>query len=305
MLGWLLSLFDWRKREPRSEPRAIASRLEFITLADGVAQTLRDEYAEHRQTDRGHEEIGWILLGVREGNEAIALASLPAGTQRNAGAAHVWFNSEVQTLACRMLRQYDKRLIMIGVVHTHPGSMRYPSDGDLRGDRQWVAQLRGGEGAFAIGTADARIGESAANLQVFPDTCFSWYALAASDKAYRPLPIRIMPGPDLAGPLRPHWTTIETYAEPLNRLHRQLASVHFGIMTEDGQNLVNVTISLAEKNQQVRLLLSETDVRYYWEKEGDMIAVDPLETNIERAVYLILAELAKESPVESKSLVES
>jgi proteasome lid subunit RPN8/RPN11 len=305
MFGWLFNLFDWRKREPRAEPRTLSNRLESITLTEGVAQTLRDDFDDHRCTERGHEEIGWILLGIREGNDAIALAALPAGANRDASWGHVQFNCDAQTLASRILRQEDKRLQIIGVVHTHPGSMRYPSDGDLHGDRQWVAQLRNGEGVFAIGTADARVGESSPHLQVFTDTCFSWYALSASDKEYRPLLIRTRPGSDLAGPLRAHWATIESHAVALNRLFRQLAIVRFSTLLEDGQNHLVLSIALAEKNQQLRLLLSDVDVRYYWEKDGELIAVDPLESNIERGVYRILAELAKDSPVEARTLVES
>jgi proteasome lid subunit RPN8/RPN11 len=307
MLGWFIKLFSWRKREPSVEPRAIATqaRLEYVTLTDGVAQTLRDDYAEHRRSERGDEEIGWILLGVRQGNEAIALAALPAGAERDAGIAHVQFNSEAQALASRILRQNDKRLQILGVVHTHPGSMRYPSDGDLQGDRRWVAQLRGGEGVFAIGTADIRPSESAAHLQVFTNTCFSWYALGAMDSKYRPLPIHTIAGPDLAQPLRPLWSTIESFAIVLNRLCRQLANVRFEIVNESEQKLLCVKIPLAEKNQQLRLLLSEANARYYWDREGELLAIDPHENQPDRAVYLILAELANESAAETRSLVES
>jgi proteasome lid subunit RPN8/RPN11 len=309
MLGWLVRLFTWEKREPRVErPAAAPTGLEYITLADGVAHTLRDDYAEHRQSDRGHEEIGWILLGIRQGNEAIALAALPAGADRDAGATHVQFNAEAQVLASRILRQGDKRLQMIGVVHTHPGSMRTPSDGDWEGDSRWVAQLRGGEGVFAIGTADARAEEAAPHLQVFTDTCFSWYALSASDRVYRPLPLRITAGLDLAQPLRSVWDAIETHSAPLNRLCRQLARVQFEIVDEDEQIVLCVKIGLTEKNQQLRLLLSEMEARYYWEREGELIAIDPHETQPDRAVYLILAELAKEAAPrgwETRTYVES
>ena len=62
----------------------------------------------------------------------------------------------------RIVRQTDRRLTIVGVVHTHPGSLRHPSDGDFRGDSEWVASLRGGEGVFGIGTADGP--EAAATL---------------------------------------------------------------------------------------------------------------------------------------------
>ena len=67
-------------------------------------RTLFLEYAEHRSGARGDEEIGWIILGRREETHAIALATLPAGTHRSAGVAHVRFNSSAQALASRRRR---------------------------------------------------------------------------------------------------------------------------------------------------------------------------------------------------------
>ena len=88
--------------------------------------------------------MGWYML-----------ATLPAGADTDAGVAHVRFHAEAQGVACRVLRQQDRRLRMLGVVHTHPGSLRHPSSGDFRGDSLWVGQLAGREGIFAVGTADA------------------------------------------------------------------------------------------------------------------------------------------------------
>jgi proteasome lid subunit RPN8/RPN11 len=127
MFQWLSKLVRWW----RGDRTATApSRLARITLTDGITKTLFEDYAEHRRSERGDEEIGWILLGIRQGSEAIALAALPAGAHRDAGAAHIRFNSDAQAVGCRILRQHDKRLQIIGVVHTHPGSLRQPSGGE-------------------------------------------------------------------------------------------------------------------------------------------------------------------------------
>ncbi len=132
--------------EPSSAPSGrtpIAyAPLQRIFLTDGVGRTLFEEFADHRR-ERGEEETGWVLLGLRDAQEAVVLATLPAGALADAGVAHVRFNSEAQALASRIVRQADKRLTILGVVHTHPGSLRHPSDGDLRGDSDWVANLRG------------------------------------------------------------------------------------------------------------------------------------------------------------------
>ena len=84
------------------------------------------------------------------------LATLPAGAERDAGEAHVRFNSAAQALASRIVRQEDRRLTLLGVVHTHPGSLRHPSARRLpRATASGWPKLRGGEGVFGIGTADA------------------------------------------------------------------------------------------------------------------------------------------------------
>src|SRR5206468_312309 len=187
--------------------------------------------------ERGGEETGWLLLGWRDADEAVALATLPAGADREAGEAHVRFNSSAQAVGSRIVRQADRRLTLLGVVHTHPGSLRHPSDGDFRGDSKWVAQLRGGDGVFGIGTADAKPGPTDAvawqpqpNRQCLGELCLSWYALGKDDRAYRPLPVEVTLGPDLAKPLRPVWGQVEEYAERLDKLARQQARVAFGVL---------------------------------------------------------------------------
>src|SRR5438105_1121077 len=127
--------------------------LERVILSDGVNRTLFEEYAAHRRNEQGDRETGWLLLGLRREDEAIVLATLPAGARSDAGVSHVRFNSAAQALGSRIVRQKDRGLVALGVVHTHPGSLRHPSDGDYQGDCQWVSCLRGQEGVFGIGTA--------------------------------------------------------------------------------------------------------------------------------------------------------
>jgi proteasome lid subunit RPN8/RPN11 len=304
MLGWLTSLLSfWRRRA-----RAPAStRIERIVLTEGVARTLFDDYTEHRRSIRGDEEFGWILLGHREGEDAIARAALPAGANRDAGAVHVQFDAQAQALASRIVRQKDKRLHLIGVVHTHPGSLRVPSEGDLQGDRRWVAHLRSCEAVFAIGTADV-LGQStnATNVQVEGELCFSWYALAVGDAGYRPLPITAAPGPDLAESARAIWETIETFADSVEHLCRQFANVQLDLQRTDAENALAVKITLPSPGEELRLLLYAGEARYYWQRGDEVIAIDPHDPNLVRAVHLILAELAKEAePREVESLIEN
>jgi proteasome lid subunit RPN8/RPN11 len=305
LMDWLKSLRTWW-RGGAAPDAAARNRLERIVLTDGVSRTLFDDFQDHRRSSRGAEEIGWLLLGHREGNNAVALAALPAGTQRDAGVAHVQFHSDVQELASHILRGDDRRLTIVGVVHTHPGSMRQPSGGDLQGDRLWVGQLRGGEGAFAIGTADAHSEQPAEHQQRYGELCFSWYALAETDTRYRPLRVQVTIGADLAKPMRAAWNLIETHARCLNRLFRQLAKVRCEVTQEQSAPVLAMCIVLPEQKQCLRLLLNGTKARYYWDRDGELLAIDPREPQVDRAVFMILAELANTpARAESESLVES
>jgi hypothetical protein len=274
--------------------------LERVVLTDEVSRTLFDDYAAHRASDRGKEEIGWVLLGLREADQAVALAALPAPTDRDAGEAHVWVTGPAHLLASRVIRQDDRRLQMLGVVHTHPGSLRHPSAEDLKGDREWVPQLRGGEGVFGIGTADAANDAEGTptatnpkpHVQCLGGLRFSWYTLAAGDKKYREVPVVLTIGPDLARPLRPVWSVVEEHAERLGRLARQQASVRFEVTeTKTGAALATV-VGLAEPGGAVRVVVEGKEVRYYYESNGAAFQVDLPDAAPDQGVYLLLAELA-------------
>jgi proteasome lid subunit RPN8/RPN11 len=282
-------------------PRAYL-KLKHVILTDEVARTVFDEFAVHRRGNRGEEETGWVLLGVREAESAVVLATLPAGAERNAGVAHVRFNASAQGLASRIVRQWDRRLTMVGVVHTHPGSLRHPSDGDFQGDSLWVGQLRGKEGIFGIGTADGEepVGHSPtrvawqpkSHVQCLGNLRLSWYALGVGDAAYRPLPLQLTLGPDLARPLHPVWDTIENFAGALERLCRQQAGMTFELVQGREGPALAVHLQLAQPGNCLRLLLEKKQACYYWIMNNDLVEVAPKEDRLDRAVYLILAELA-------------
>ena len=294
---------------PEPPPRGPLEPLRRVLLTDSVSRTLFEEYAAHRAADRGDEETGWVLLGLREQDQAVALATLPAGTRRDAGVAHVRFNSGAQALASRIVRQADRRLTMLGVVHTHPGSLRHPSDGDFQGDSQWVQQRRGGEGIFGIGTADAPEEPSRGalfarqprpNVHCLGELCFSWYSLRANERGYRALPVELTVGPDLARPLHEVWTTLEEHAERLDRLYRQQAGIICNVVEEETGMALAVTIPLAEAGDAIRVLLRPKDVRYYVLRGGEVFAVDCPADSIDQSVYLLLADLSAKLPADSR-----
>jgi len=287
----------------RRAPIVVASQkylpLSGLVLTDGVGRTLFDEYANHLSGTYGEEETGWVIMGVREEEEATVLATLPAGALRDAGTGHVQFNSLAQAVGSRIVRQADRRLTMLGVVHTHPGSLRHPSDGDFRGDSEWVGQLRGKEGIFGIGTADNLptngtpiAQQPKANVHCLGKLRLSWYALAQGDQKHRPLPVRLTLGPDLARPLHSVWSLIEAHANQLDRLCRQQTGVTFEVIGNGQKSALDVSIPLAEAGGAIRVVLEEKRVQYYLLRQGQLLGVDPHEERVDRAVYLLLAELA-------------
>jgi proteasome lid subunit RPN8/RPN11 len=295
-----------RGGRPAVSPRPVAARvaatyvpLQRVLLTDGVGRTLFEEYARHRAASRGEEETGWVLLGLREAAEAIVLATLPAGVEPDASVAHIRFTSAGQVVASRIVRQADRRLTILGVVHTHPGSLRHPSDGDYRGDRDWVWHLRGKEGVFGIGTADGAGSpevlfayQPRPHVQCLGALRFSWYTLRHDDGNYRPVPVDITLGPDLARPLHPLWAVLETHAERIERLYKQQANLTFEVTSDEwGPGLV-LTLPLAESGDAVRVLVRQKEVRYYVVRGGEIFAVDLSDDCIDRGVYLLLAELS-------------
>jgi hypothetical protein len=248
-----------------------------VVFTDEVSRSLFAEYRSHRLSERGQRETGWVLLGQRYHEEAIVLAVLPAGQNADAGTGHVRFNARLQAVAARILRQHDRRLTIVGIVHTHPGSLRHPSALDLEGDMAWVEQLRG-VGIFGIGTADgdshgSYASQPRANVQCWGRLRFSWYALGQGDEAYRPLSYRLTLGPDLARPLHQLWPVLESNAERLDRL----ATIHKGtrfeiVASNDGKALV-VNLPLAEADGALRVNLEGVEVRYLRVHNGELSRV--------------------------------
>jgi len=304
-------LADWHERPRRVTELASPSDkadpakvrygpLERVELTDEVSRTLFEEYAAHRLTDRGHEEIGWMLLGTRGERDALVLATLPAGDERSASSVHVRFNSHAQAVAARMVRQWNRQLVILGIVHTHPGSMRHPSDGDLSGDRVWIQQLRGREGIFAIGTADAPkhspdgvMWQPTDTVQCLTELRLSWYTLRHGEYRYRPMDVTLTVGPDYARPLRPIWSVIETHAAEIDRLMRQQQNVRLEPLEGDGEAMLAVFVPLAEPESALRVLISDAQVRYQVIRGGEILEADMQESQVDRGVYLMLAELAR------------
>jgi hypothetical protein len=284
--------------DDRGQPPTPLEKLKRVVLTDGVGRSLFEDFARHQQSERGHEETGWLLLGLRRESEALVLATLPAGASRDAGVAHVRFNSFAQMVASRVLRQQERRLGILGVVHTHPGTLRHPSNGDYRGDSVWVEQLRGREGVFGIGTTEKTgtgptwiVERPRPHVQRQDNRRFTWYVLGAGEREYRPLPVEYTLGPDLGIVTQALWPTIERHAQALERICRQQARVTLGPRDEEG-SILKVRVPLLEPGDAVELELSGEKSAFFVLLDGTTHAVDPKEPKIDQALYLILAELA-------------
>ena len=273
-----------------------------IILTDGVSRTLFEQYAQHRDSERGSEETGWVLLGLRQVEEAIVLATLPAGAAREAGVAHVRFNADAQALASRILRQGDRRLVILGVVHTHPGSLRHPSQGDYEGDRQWVRLLRGGDGIFGIGTADAPeeavhalvAEQPKPHVQTLLGLRFTWYALARGDERYRLLPVQLTLGPDLAAPLHHVWEIIEEHAVRLERICQQLAKVRFAI-PEAEEPTLEASVAI-ESGRRLGVRLTAKAARYGEVIDDDWKPLAEHDPQPDHGLFALLAEWSGKEP---------
>ena len=193
--------------------------------------------------------------------------------------------------ASRIVRQTDRRLAILGVVHTHPGSLRHPSDGDYRGDSQWVGQLRGGEGIFGIGTADARCRQRRPgvarqprpHVQCLGKLCFRGMRCGAASSRYRPLPVEMTLGPDLARPLHSVWATIEAHAERLDRLARQQAGVRFEVFRVTMARPWRLPFPWPSRAMPSASSWREKEVRYYLVREDELLEPIPTKTAWTRA----------------------
>lgn len=288
------------ERVPEARPAATYRPLQRIVLTDGVNRTLFDEYAAHRKEEQGDKETGWVLLGLRHEDEVTVLATLPAGARSEASVTHVRFNAAAQVLGSRIIRQADRRLSTVGIVHTHPGSLRHPSDGDYQGDSQWVQRLRGQEGVFGIGTAGAAWNEPVSyahqprpNVQCLDEMLLSWYALRRGDVAYRPVPVALTLGPDLARPLHGVWHEIEEHALELERLFRQQRGIGFEVLQSPEKPGLIIKVPVAEPEGAIQVVIKDEICRYYVVRDGEVLQADCDEKRVDHGVYLLLAELAR------------
>ena len=129
-------------------------------------------------------------------------------------------------------------------------------------------------------------------MQALGELSFCWYALAQDDDDYREFPCRITLGPDLARPLHDVWSSVEVYAEQLERLYRQQAGMTIEVVAGMKGPALAVRIPVVEPYDKMRVLLEGDSVRYFLDRDDDIIEVDPKKERVDHGVYSVLAELA-------------
>ena len=280
---------------PAARPLRPLARLR---LTDQVSHTLFDEFAAHRAGARGDEETGWVLLGLREGDNALALATLPAGAGREAGQAHVRFNASAQRSAA------GRSGSMTGDCRCSAWSTRIravcgtPATGISAGTAN-------GSGSFA---AAKGYSESArpivAQDRPMPWLGSPWHTVNAWEICAFPgmLWARTI-GPIGHCPLRSRWAPIwPSHCGRCGAKSRNTPSgwinwpgsrpVTFGVLPGRKAPALAVEVPLADPGQAVRILLEGKEVRYYLVRDGEPFAADIGEVRVDQGFYLVLAELA-------------
>jgi len=122
---------------------------------------------------------------------------------------------------------------------------------------------------------------------------FTWYSLAAGADGYRPLTVAYTLGPDLARTLHGIWPVLEAHAGRIERLCRQQAGMVFDVVNGEDHPCLEMRLRLAEPAQHLRVLVDAKSLRYYVQRGGKEVLVDPGQEYVDRGVYLLMAELAR------------
>lgn len=275
----------------------VSSTIEEWHCTTGVLETLDQEYQEHQQSDRGDEELGWVLLGERIASRAIVQATLPAGANRQASATHIRFNATAQAVAVRLLFAQGHRLQLLGLVHTHPGQMRQPSSGDLQGDQQWILQLPGQQALFGIGTVkhSSRIDLQSASA----NHRFDWYTLSTAMQQYQAVRLTIVEGQDVATILRRVWPILETHADAIERLSHLFKKLQLGLLNGAEPGIV-IKIPLPAGQDYLQVILQNRSRKWIYSRDERLYqptinSDEPLE----KAIFQFLTEWASRLAPES------
>jgi hypothetical protein len=88
------------------------------------------------------------------------------------------------------------------------------------------------------------------------------------------------------------WSSVEAYAEQLERLYRQQAGIVSEVVAGVNGPALSVRVPVVDPYDSLRVVLEGDSARFYLLRDGDILEVDPKEERVDRAVYLVLAELA-------------
>lgn len=301
---------------PQDQGSAPAIPTGTVRIHKGVLDTMFEDFQKHKETDRGEEETGWMLLGRREAGVVIIEAALPPGEFRDAGTAHVNVNSTAISVAMRVLKKSHPRLDVIGMAHTHPGSLDRPSEGDYRGDIVWVRKLPGRQGVFAIGVwefdepvnfldDDANQGSGDVREPVppiAPVSCFrdgrsrfNWFSLSEGDGWYKACPMEPVAGDDFGQSVRQHWEVLEHFAGSIDRLLQMQPGMRMGLLpVSDGVAPAMVLCQpLARDGEELQVVLQGRDARFFRMSAEEIDELQAPRERLDTAFFEVMAELTR------------
>lgn len=289
-----------------------------MKIHSGVLRSMFGDFLAHKETDRGEDETGWLLLGTRKAGAKVIEAALPAGEFRDAGVSHVNMNSTAQAVAMRILKKAHPELDVLGVAHTHPGRLNRPSNGDFQGDRLWVPNLRGGEGIFAIGIWScgnpvnpgdgpmntcgedddaAEILGAGSRSHSMGGAVFNWFSLASGESWYRGLSVEETPGVDLGLEIRGHWDLIEFFAGSIERLVQMQPGIQMGLIPLGSMATPTMVLCqpLARAGEELQVVLQGRGAGFFHMgmENPEEIAGPP--ENLVTAFYEVMARLSRGS----------
>jgi hypothetical protein len=88
------------------------------------------------------------------------------------------------------------------------------------------------------------------------------------------------------------WVALEAHAERIERLCLQQVGVRFEIVDDEWGRGLSLLLPLSQRDHAVRVLVRPKEVRYYAILAGDVFEIENPDPSLDRAVYLLLAELA-------------
>jgi hypothetical protein len=171
-----------------------------VRVTAGVVDRLLADVADHLRGPHAHDETGWVPIG-RVAAGVVSVEGLLSAGRRPFASPAAFEPDHAHVLAALVLLQAREPADVVGLIHTHPGSMDWNSAVDQVADEGHVLALPGGIGVYPIVVRERR----ASGPVVRAGVRVAWWGLRASRPAvYAPCRVEVVPGEDAGAWLGPH-----------------------------------------------------------------------------------------------------